>query len=155
MAKTKTHDLFIDMVHDNPGEGTFETRYRDPETLASLGYNGQVAKDIISSVSFDTLGLDLFPADSNERQWFDKQNEKYSRQIIAALKAGVDMYYHIDLFVFPEKLVQYFADDMLVDDLVSIDKERTRQLCRIMIQELFDQYGADAFRFFSPSRAGG
>ncbi len=140
MAKVNTPNIFIDMVHDNPGESPFETRYRDPKTLASLGYTGQVAKDILASVPFDSLGIELFPAGSDERNWFDQQTEKYRSQITAAKKAGLDMYYHIDLFVFPQKLVQYYADEMLVDGLVNIDKEQTRQLCRVMLRELFDQY---------------
>lgn len=129
--------IFIDMVHDNPGETPFETRYRNPAELAGLGLNGQVNKHIHTAVPFDFLGRDLFPAGSEEREWFNQQIEHYQAGIERAENAGLSMYHHIDLFLFPIAVVERFRDQMCLNGRISIRKKKTRELLRGMLNELF------------------
>ena len=51
----------MSMVHHNPGEAPFESIFNDAENLSSYGYNAQVFKHINTVITFDKLGLDLFP----------------------------------------------------------------------------------------------
>lgn len=132
--------LFIDMVHDNPGEPPFETRYRNPQELARLGLNGQVSKHIHTAVPFDFLDEPLFSGGSEERLWFDAQIQKYRQEISQARDAGLEMYYHIDLFLFPKKLVERFRDAMCQNDRISLGRSKTRELLRGMLEELFELF---------------
>ena len=128
------------MFHDNPGEVPFNTRYKNAETLADLGFNSQVGKDILSTVTFESLGMDFFPKGSDERIWFEAKTHSYRRQIAKAKAAGLYTFYHVDMFVFPQKIVDRFKNEMLDNGRISIGRPRTRQLCRVMLQELFGKY---------------
>jgi len=132
--------FLLDMIHDNPGEPPFQTRYRDPEYLASLGYNGQIGKNIITSLTFDALEPGMFLHDPKECAWFEKTTRRFHKEIAEAKAAGLRAFSHVDLFVFPQKLINHFAKELMEYGRISIFKSRTRQLCRVMIDELFDTY---------------
>ena len=61
----------LDMVHHNPGEPPFKSRFLDPRHLAGYGFNGQVFKHINCTATFAT-GVDCFPAGSPDREWLEK-----------------------------------------------------------------------------------
>lgn len=54
--------FIMDMIHDNPGEERFETKFRDPETILRYGYNTQVFKHVNTVISYDYAGEDFFPS---------------------------------------------------------------------------------------------
>ena len=57
----------MDMVHDNPGEPRFTTKFRDPKTLVDFGFNTQVFRQNNTAVSFEKLGDDFF--DDDGKKW--------------------------------------------------------------------------------------
>ncbi len=132
--------FFIDFIHNNPGEKPFVSRYYDPRVLRSLGFNGKVLKNIHASVMFDSLGLDLYGDSVGAKQWFSEQREYFQNEISRIKQADLMSFSHIDLFLFPDRVVEYFADEILVDGKISIDKPKTLDLCRLMIDELFATY---------------
>lgn len=130
--------LILDMVHHNPGEEPFETRFLDAKHLASYGYNGQVFKHINCVTTFDELGLNLFPDGSPEHHWIKEQTHRIEKEIDAAKSAGLSVFYHIDLFVLPKRLVQHFADEIQDPRTgkISLESDRILELHRVMFNEL-------------------
>ena len=59
--------FIFNMIHDNPGEKPFETKYRSPAFLKALGYNGQVMKTFPqASLTYDAFDPEIVPKGSPE-----------------------------------------------------------------------------------------
>lgn len=93
--------FLLDLVHHNPGEPPFESRYTDPAFLARLGYNGMVLKHLNACAP-----LGNFPANGEEARWLEAAQAERDREIAAAKAAGIAVYYHIDLFVLPKAVIE-------------------------------------------------
>lgn len=131
-------DIRLSMVHNNPGEAPFDTKFHNPQVLKEYGYNGQVFKHINTVISFDKLGLDLFPNGSEEKEWLDNFSSGIKNEINLAKMAGLAVFYHVDLFVLPKKLVEHYKDEICDENgKISIDKEKTLELHRVLLDELF------------------
>jgi hypothetical protein len=129
------------MVHHNPGEAPFQSIFNDAENLSAYGYNAQVFKHINTVITFDKLGLDLFPKGSEDRLWLDSFTQSLVEEMKQAKAAGKEVYYHIDLFVLPKKLVEAYKDEILDEDgKISLDKEKTLELHRVLIDEVFSRF---------------
>lgn len=136
-------DLLLDMVHHNPGERPFDTEFSKPAKLAEYGYNGQVFKHINTVISFSGLGSTIFPQGSEEWKWLVKESNRISREIIKAKEQGLKVFYHIDLFVLPRKLVEQYGDEICIENgKISIDQPKTLEIHRIMLEELFSRFPA-------------
>lgn len=133
--------FLLDMVHHNPGEAPFVTRFSDPRELAARGYTGQVHKHINAVIRFDSLGYDLWPRGSEEERWLERFTEDRKREIQAAKAANLRVFYHIDLFLLPKKLVEREGDRILdTKGRISLFKERTLELHRLLFEELFHRF---------------
>ncbi|WP_406140650.1 hypothetical protein [Streptomyces sp. NBC_01089] len=69
--------FLIDMVQADPGEPMTESRYNDPRTLASYGYDGQVVNEFRpphTGVTFDTVDDRIFPPGSEARAWVEENH---------------------------------------------------------------------------------
>lgn len=131
----------MSMVHHNPGEAPFESIFNDAENLSSYGYNAQVFKHINTVITFDKLGLDLFPKGSEDRKWLDSFTQSLVGEMKQAKAAGKEVYYHIDLFVLPKKLVEAYKGEILDENgKISLEKEMTLELHRVLIDEVFSRF---------------
>jgi len=128
----------LDMVHHNPGEPPFQTRFLNPAHLADYGFNGQVFKHINCVATFAATGVDCFPAGSPERAWLKKFTPGIEREIAAAKARGLKVFYHIDLFVLPKRLVEHFKDEICDPQTGRIlpDQPKTLELHRVLFDEL-------------------
>lgn len=130
--------FILDMVHHNPGEPPFKTRFLNPVHLADYGFNGQVFKHINCVATFAASGVDCFPDSSPERAWLDQFTPGIEREIAAAKAQGLKVFYHIDLFVLPKRLVAHFQNE-ICDPLtgrILLDKPKTLELHKILFDEL-------------------
>ena len=134
--------FILDMVHHNPGEAPFHSRFLEPAHLVDYGFNGQVFKHINCIVTFDELGLDLFPAGSEERAWLDEFTPGIEREIAAAKAAGLSVFYHIDLFVLPKRLVEHFRSEICdpKSGRILLDRAMTLEIHRVMFDELAQRF---------------
>lgn len=132
----------IDMVHHNPGEPPFESEFLKPGFLRDAGFNGQVFKHINCVATFDRLGLDLFPAGSPDRKWLDAFLPSIEREIYAAKAHGLKVYYHLDLFVLPRRLVEQLGDEICDPQTgrISLDRPKTLDIHRVLFEELTDRF---------------
>lgn len=130
--------FILDMVHHNPGEAPFETRFSDPRHLVERGFNGQVFKHINCVATYAASGVDCFPEGSAERAWLDGFTAGIEREIAAAKALGLMVFYHLDLFVLPKRLVEHFRDEILDPDTgrIQLDRPMTLELHRILFDEL-------------------
>ena len=136
----RPRQLLLDMVHDNPGEEPVETSFRDPNKLASYGYDGQVFKHINCVIRFDKLGLDIFPEKSQSRRWLDRWTLRINREIRRAKETGLLVFYHIDLFVLPKVLVEFYEKQICDHGNITIDKPKTLEIHQLMFEELFERF---------------
>ena len=130
--------FILDMVHHNPGEPPFKSRFLDPAHLADYGFNGQVFKHINCVATFAASGVDCFPAGSSERAWLDQFTPGIEREIAAAKKKGLKVFYHIDLFVLPKRLVAHFQNEICDPHTgrILLDRPKTLELHTILFDEL-------------------
>jgi hypothetical protein len=132
--------LILDMVHHNPGEPPFRSAFLDPRHLARYGYTGQVSKHINCIATFAKLG-DFFPAGSPERAWLEPFTAGIEQEIRRAKAAGLQMFYHIDLFVLPRRLVEQYRDRLCDrNGRVTVDNDFTLEVHRLLFDELFARY---------------
>ena len=128
----------LDMVHHNPGEPPFQTRFLDPAHLVDYGFNGQVFKHINCIATCAATGVDCFPAGSPERAWLEKFSPGIEREIAAAKAHGLKVFYHLDLFVLPKRLVERFHSEICDAETgrILFDRPKTLELHRILFDEL-------------------
>jgi hypothetical protein len=136
--------FILDMVHHNPGEPPFESAFLNPAHLAQRGFNGQVFKHLNCLATFEATGVDVFPAGSLNRAWLAAFSEEREREIAAANAAGLSVFYHLDLFVLPKRLVEHFRDEICDPETgrILLDRPRTLELHRVMFDELVTRFPA-------------
>jgi hypothetical protein len=133
--------FLIDLVHHNPGETPFKTDFTNPRSLAELGYSGQVFKHVNCAVRFDTLGRNDFKTGSPAGDWMDAMRRSIAGQICAAKAAGLQVFYHIDLFILPRALVQDEAEAICNSNKkISLDCPRTQEIHRALFNEIFRDF---------------
>lgn len=136
-------EFIMDMVHDNPGEARTQTVFRQPEKLLSLGYNTQIIKNISTIVDFSAMGEDFFPSQES-KAWLENMTEVLYGEVKRAKKAGMTVMSHIDLFVLPKAMVEAYGDRLCDENgRISVRKEMTKQVHRVMFDELFGKFSLD------------
>jgi hypothetical protein len=131
----------MDMVHNNPGEPLQPSAFRDPNTLASMGYNGQVIMaEADSCETFDAIAPNLLATGSEERVWIEQHAQKLERLAQNAHAAGIKAYAWMQFVVLPKALVAKFKSE-ICDDKGRIDVERpmTQKILRAQVDELFER----------------
>ena len=130
--------FILDMVHHNPGEAPFQTAFTDPAHLVDYGFNGQVFKHINCVATYAATGVGCFPPGSPERAWLDKFTPGIEREIAAAKACGLKVFYHIDLFVLPKRLVEHFRGEICDPQTgrILLDRPKTLELHRVLFDEL-------------------
>ena len=142
MKKSKMN-LVMDMVHDNPGEAPFQTAFRKPEKLIEYGFNTQVYKYFDTTVPFSTLEEDFFDT-ADAKKWLGDKQKEATEKMTAAHEAGLLTMCHVDLFVLPKKLVEKYRNDLCDENgRISIFKEKTKEIHRVLFDELFAMYPLD------------
>lgn len=132
----------FDMIHHNPGEAAFDTAFSDPRHLLRYGYNGQAFKHINTIATFEAIAPGVFPANDEERDWLDGFTAMIEREIRDAKAQGLEVFYHIDLFVLPKRIVERFASEICDPETgrISLDRPKTLELHRVLLDEIFSRY---------------
>ncbi len=132
--------FLMDMVHHNPGEAPFETSFLNPEKLKEYGYRAQVFKHINAAVTLEQYDSSLVYS-AEAKQWFEKQRESIQAEIARAKQAGLNVYYHIDLFVLPQAVKEKYANEICDENnKISLRKEKTLEIHRALFDEMFERF---------------
>lgn len=138
--------IIMDMVHHNPGEPMTESAFRNPEKLASFGFNGMVINEFKfphCAVSFETFDKRIFPKRSKERVWIENLTKEINRQVNDCHENGLNAYFFTDIIVLPQKLVELYKDEICDEEgRISFEREKTWEIHRIMLKELFERFPA-------------
>ncbi len=135
-----TPRLILDMVHHNPGEARYESRYNQPSVLEEMGYNGKVYflfESPVLAIDWSTVAPDIFPVGSGGRAWIDTKAREIDAQHQACLDAGIDAYAQSDLVLLPKALIARLGVARTYGDPRD---PKTRELLRAMVAETFDRF---------------
>jgi hypothetical protein len=132
--------LILDMVHFNPGEPRYETRFADPKVTKELGCNGKVyflfdAPTL--AVNWDSVDPDILPKDSPDRKWVDETAARIRAEQAACKSQGLEAYAMSDEIVLPKRLIDKFGMQKTFGD---VRDPKTEKYLRLVIGLAFDQF---------------
>ncbi len=133
-------EIRLDMVHNNPGEAPFSTRYNDPRVLKALGYTGKVFELFQAAqfgVDWSAVDPDVFPAGSAERAWVDAKATELDRLYDETKAAGLEVYCHTDMIVLPKRLVERRHLEKTFGDTTVPE---TQELLRSLVRQMFARF---------------
>lgn len=144
----------LDMVHNNPGEPPFQTKYNDPEYIKSQGFNGMVTHwQINCAITYDNYEKGIVPKGSDTRKWIEKKAKEIDSKLDACEKAGIDVYPFTDFIVFPEAVWQKYGSQIGMAGKVvgsggmdsrtrkpNIQSKITQELLRAQIAGIFNRF---------------
>lgn len=131
--------MLLDMVHNNPGEAPFVTHYNDPAFLKQLGYQTKVYELFEGAqfgIDWTAVDADIFASGSPERAWVDQKAADLDKLYTAAKQAGLSVYCHTDMIVFPKRLVEKFK----LTHFKQISDPETQKFLRAAIQQMFRRF---------------
>ncbi|WPR71110.1 hypothetical protein SLW70_14375 [Flavobacterium sp. NG2] len=138
---SERYPVLYNMVHHNPGEPRFNTKYTAPESIKQLGYNGQVPKfEIQCAVTYDDYENNLVPDRTAEKLWIERKSADVRIQLDKAVKAGMPFYPFMDVLVVPQSVMKKFGEEMKIDGKLSIQKTRTQEILKAQIAEIFSKF---------------
>jgi hypothetical protein len=132
--------MMLDMVHNNPGEEPYQTRYNDPAVLGGMGYGGKVYSLFESpmlGVNWESVDPDIFPAGSAARQWVDAKAAQIDAQHTRCKAAGLATYAMADLILFPKSLVEKYR---LQETFGDATDPQTVKFLRLLLSQTFDRF---------------
>jgi hypothetical protein len=148
-------DFIMDMVHNNPGEKPFDTKYNDPFYLKSEGFNGIVPQwNINCAITYDNYKAGLISENTEERTWITNKAKWIDKKLAECKKAGINVYPFTDFIVFPSSLWEKYGDSIKRNDsgvgatmggkgevkIPDIRRKTTQDLLRAQIAGLFERF---------------
>ncbi len=138
----KRHLHAIDMVHHNPGDAPLDTIFSNPDTLRAHGFTGQAFKHINTVARFEASAPGVFPGNDEERRWLATFTAERDAEIQAAKSSGLNVFYHVDLFVLPKAIVERHRDEICdpATGRISLLRPKTLDLHRELFAEIFTRW---------------
>ncbi len=137
-------EFVMNMVHHNPGDKPFESKFLDPAVVKNYGGNAQVFKHINTAVDFREYDETLFAGREEGLEWIGSLADQISAEINAAKKCGLQVFYHIDLFLFPKAVMDKYHEEICDEKgRISMDRPKTLELHRAMLDEIFKRFSID------------
>ncbi|SDW31946.1 hypothetical protein SAMN05444411_101474 [Lutibacter oricola] len=135
------YPVLMNMVHHNPGEPRFNTKYTEPAYIKKLGYNGQVPKfEIQCAVTYDDYEANLVPDNTPEKLWIERKAHDVRIMLENAKRTGMPIYPFTDVLVVPKSVMEKYGDEMKEDGRLSIHKPRTQEILKAQIAEIFKKF---------------
>jgi len=136
----KSKPLVLDMVHHNPGETPYKSKYNDPAVIKEMGYNGKVYflfESPALAINWESVDPDILPKGSEEREWVDAKAAQIKVMHAKSKAEGIAIYAMSDLVLFPKRLIEkYKIEDTFGDP----NNPLTEKFIRAQINEMFDQF---------------
>ena len=136
----KNEIMIFDMVHHNPGEPRYESRYNDPAVIKEMGFNGKVyflfdAPTI--AINWESVDPDIFPKGSPGREWVDARAALIESQLADCKAAGIQTYAMADLVLLPKSLIKKYNMEKTFGDPKD---PQTEKFLRAMIDQIFERF---------------
>lgn len=144
----------LNMVHHNPGEAPFVTKYNDPSYLKSIGMNGQVPRIFLPcAVDYDIY----YPEQKLIPTALKKKIDAYGAHVDSIIKkakaASMPIYPFTDLLVLPKVIVDKYGKEMAAEEAdhgievlggtrfnASIMRKRTQEILRAQLESIFTRF---------------
>jgi len=144
----------LNMVHHNPGEPPFDTKYNDPGYLLEQGFNGQIPKIFLPcAISYNSYDSELIPVGSKEYSEATAYAKKLDMLIGTAKKEQIPLFPFTDLLVVPKSIQEKYGKEMTADEgepgesvlggtklRASILTRRTEEILRAQINAIFERF---------------
>jgi hypothetical protein len=132
--------LIMDMVHNNPGEPVYVSKYNNPLVVKEMGYNSKcffLFDSPMLAINWDALDIDIFPKGSEGRAWVERKEKRLDSLYTSCKKNGIDVYAMSDLVLFPKRLVQKFGIEKTYGNP---QDAQTEKILRFQIHQMFTQF---------------
>jgi len=144
----------MDMVHNNPGEEPYKTKYNDPLFMKANGFNGMVTHWFVNcAITYDDYQKGLLPLGGQERKWITAKAAEIDRKLQACKKAGIQVYPFTDFIVFPKSVWDRFGKEIRGTGTVEgtggmaersakpdMQSRRTQELLRAQVDGIFKRF---------------
>jgi len=140
----------IDMVHNNPGEKPYVTKYTSPSFLKLQGFNSSVTHwHINCAITYDNFKKGVVPANSEERKWIENHANAIEKKLKEFEDDSVNIYPFTDFLVFPKSIWDKYGDELRGDvsatnktpeNKPNIQSKITQKLLRAQIEGIFERF---------------
>src|SRR5271157_543923 len=132
----------ISMVHDNPGEPLFITKYKRPDYLKQLGYNGASARIYVqAAITYQESEPGLISPDSATWAWIQRYAHNLDHLIQEYKEAGIPLYPFTDVLVVPQEIMDKYGSEMKDErGRLSIQRPKTQAVVRAQIDGIFRRF---------------
>lgn len=130
------------MVHHNPGEPQFITKYTDPLYLKSLGINGETVKVYLEAgITFDQFAPGMIPQESATWAWIQRNAHNLDHLVQIHKAKGMPLYPFTDVLVIPKELMNAYGSEMKDDrGRLSIQRPRTQEVMRAQVKGILTRF---------------
>lgn len=102
----------LDMVHNNPGEKPYITKYNNPDFLKEQGFTGAVTHWYINcTITYDNYKKGVIK-NKAEREWIEHRANDIEDKITTFHKAGIAVYPFTDFIVFPQSIWEKYGKEI-------------------------------------------
>ncbi|MBV5283597.1 MAG: hypothetical protein JZU53_14345 [Paludibacter sp.] len=140
LAQSKPLPYIMDMVHNNPGDALYVSKFNDPDVLKSMGYNSKsyfLFDSPMLAINWDGLDPNILPNGSADRAWVEKKAHRLDSLYTNCKKHGIDVYAMSDLVLFPKRLIEKYGIEKTFGNPLDTLTER---LLRFQIHQMFVQF---------------
>lgn len=141
-AQPKALQYNLNMVHHNPGEPLFITKYVRPDYLSEIGCNGDCPRYYIqTALTYDSLEDGLIPDNSATRHWIQRYAKNLDHAIRMHKEENLPLYPFTDILVVPKEVMDKYGEQMKDDNgHLSIQQPMTQKIVRAQIAEIFKRF---------------
>lgn len=140
--KAKPLEYCLNLVHHNPGEPLFMTKYVRPDYLKKIGINGDCPRFYIQcAITYDRFDPGVVPYESATWAWIQRYANNLDHAIQEHEEAGLPLYPFTDLLVVPKEVMEKYGEQMRDENgKLSIQKPMTQKIIRAQIEEIFRRF---------------
>lgn len=145
--------FILDMVHNNPGEKPYTTKYNNPDFLREQGFNGAVTHwHINCAITYDNYRKGII-RNKAEKEWIESRANDIQQKIVAFHKAGIAVYPFTDFIVFPRSVWDKYGKEISGEGKVvgtggsdersrkpDLQSKRTQELLIAQIDGIFKRF---------------
>ena len=142
LVRNPAFELRLCSMHDNPGEPRFDTRFRDPEVLFDLGFNGMIVHGLAGLCTYDAYDPRILPEGDPMRAEVLAARARVRDLVERAKRNHLLVFLNGDQVCLPARAVELYGDEVLADPRkdgsrpISPTKPRVHELVRATFEEL-------------------
>lgn len=148
-------EYIMDMVHNNPGEVPYETKYNNPVFLKSEGFTATTPHWFINClITYDNFEKNIIDVNSDTRKWIEIKAADIDKKLAECKMAGIEVYPFTDFIVFPSAIWEKYGDSLRRNTegvgssiggkgkamIPDIQRKTTQDLLRAQIAGIFDRF---------------